>query len=289
MTTFLEFARRGRTQWWCYVLAPILAMVIWVGLIVVAFVPAFIGHLIPADFDTLARDPSHPVFFYGFTGLIFGGLVLAFTGAVRIVHGKRFMDIVGAWSWRRMGFAAGLWLVVCIVCALVDYVVSPSGFHLTFGPQTATLAMIAIPSLAVQTFCEEFIFRGYVTQGLLLATKRPLVTAVISGLIFGAMHIPNGAPEAANAVLFGIVTALIAIRTGGLAFTYGLHLVNNLFGAIIVVSAGDVLHGSPGVITQVTPNLMWLDVGAACVAFALVWWLVASRPAAVAVGPEEVF
>jgi hypothetical protein len=115
------------------------------------------------------------------------------------------------------------------------------------------------------------------------------VTAVVSGLIFASLHIPNGIPEAANAVVFGIVTALIVMRTGNLAFTYGLHLVNNLFGAILVVSSSDVLHGSPGVFTQATPDLMWMDVLASCAAFGVVWWLVARRPAFVAAQPEDAF
>jgi hypothetical protein len=80
-----------------------------------------------------------------------------------------------------------------------------------------------------------------------------------------------------NATVVGVVTALIAIRTGGIAFTYGLHLINNLFGAVVVVSSSDVFKGSPGLITQTTPNLMWWDVGSGAVMLALVAWLILSR------------
>ncbi|HEY5288601.1 MAG TPA: type II CAAX endopeptidase family protein [Caulobacteraceae bacterium] len=272
---FVEHARRGLTPWWAYVLTPILAMLLWVTVIVAAYIPAFIARLVPADFQTYAADPSHPVFFYGFTGVIFALLLLAFVVAARLVHGKRFGDIVGAWRWKQFAAGAGLWIGVCIVSALIDYAAHPSGFRLTLGPPTLGLAAVAIPALAAQTFCEEFIFRGYATQGLYLATKRPLVAALVSGLIFASMHILNGWPQAASALVFGIVTALIFMRTGNLAFTYGLHLVNNLFGGIVVVSASDVLHGSPGVFTQATPGLIWLDVAASIAAFALAWFVAA--------------
>ncbi|MGH7023325.1 MAG: lysostaphin resistance A-like protein [Caulobacteraceae bacterium] len=284
---FLERARRGRTEWWRYVLTPFLTMFLWVAAIVAVYVPVFVAHLLPADFQADAVDPSHPAYFYGFTGAVFAVLLGSLALAARVVQGKRFGDIVGAWRWRQFAAGAGLWIGVCIVSTLIDYFAQPSGFRLTLGPPTLGLAVIAVPALGVQTFCEEFIFRGYATQGLYLATKRPLVAALISGLIFASMHIPNGWPQAAGALVFGVVTALIFMRTGNLAFTYGLHLVNNLFGGIVVVSAGDVLHGSPGVFTQSTPSLVWLDLLASFVAFALAWWLVARTPAPA--GPEQVF
>ena len=290
MSEFLEHARRGRNDWWRYLLTPAAALVLWILGIAVVYLPAYLAHLIPADFTQRATDPAYPAYFYGFTGIIFGALVLTFALAVRAIQGKRFGDIVGDWRWRQMGAGAGLWLVVCVASALIDYLVRPSGFRLTLGPATLTLALFAIPSLAIQTFCEEFLFRGYATQGLLLAVKRPLIAAAASGVIFGLFHAPNGGPQMVNAVVFGIVTALIVMRTGNLAFTWGLHLANNLFGAIVVVSTGDVLHGSPGVFTQATPDLMWLDVVASLAAFAAVWWLIARRlPTAAAGGPEEVF
>jgi len=98
------------------------------------------------------------------------------------------------------------------------------------------------------------------TPAWVVAFRRPLPAALLSGLILGAVHIPNGAPQAASATVFGVLLALIAIRTRGIAFTTGLHLVNNLFGAVVVVSAGDVFRGSPGLISQNTPHLMWWDM-----------------------------
>jgi membrane protease YdiL (CAAX protease family) len=270
MSDYLDFARRGRNSWWTYVLTTPLALALWV----VALVIGTIAGAVPADARRTLLDPSHPAMFYGGTGAIFGALLLAFIGAIRLVHGKRFGDIVGAWRWRLTGIGAAAWLILCAVAAAVDFAIEPGGFHLTASPRFWTLAAWAAPSLAIQTFAEEFIFRGYVTQGLLLAIRRPVPTAVVSGLIFAALHIPNGWPQAAGALMFGIVTALIAMRTASLAMTWGLHLVNNLFGALVVVSANDVLHGSPGLLAQTTPNLVWLDAAASIVAFLVLWAVV---------------
>ncbi len=272
MSEFLDLAARGKTAWWRYPAAIVLAVVLWLLFLVVAIVAIELAHAMPADISQALTQPRQVQEFYGATGGLFGLLLIALTLAVRLLHGKRFSDIVGVWSWRRLATGAGIWLGVCLLAVVIDFLLQPSGFSSTAGPATAILVLWALPSLTIQTFTEEFIFRGYITQALLLATRRPLVTAVLSGLAFAALHIPNGWPQAASAAAFGMITAVIAMRTAGIAFTFGLHLVNNLFGAVIVVSANDVFRGSPALITQATPQLMWLDATIPFVALAAALW-----------------
>jgi membrane protease YdiL (CAAX protease family) len=278
MNEFLDLARRGKTTWWRYPAAIVLAIVLWLLLCVFGIVAFELAGAVPADISQQLTQPKHIETFYGGTGLLFGGLLVAMAVAVRLLHGKRFSDIVGIWSWRRMAIGAGLWLAVCVVAGGLDYLIQPAGFSATAGAATITLTLWAVPSLTVQTFTEEFIFRGYVTQGLLLATRRPFVAAVLSGLAFAALHIPNGWPQAASAAAFGVITALIAMRTAGIALTFGLHLVNNLFGAVVLVSANDVFRGSPALITQSTPQLQWLDAVAPFVALIAALWLSGRGP-----------
>jgi membrane protease YdiL (CAAX protease family) len=160
---------------------------------------------------------------------------------------------------------------------MIDFLIAPHSFRLSLNAETAVLAVVAFGGLSIQTFCEEFIFRGYVTQGILLATKRPVVAAVLSGSIFGALHIWNGAPQAVGALFFGVVCSLIAIRTEGIAFTYGVHFVNNYMGAVAVVSAGDIFKNSPGILLQYAPQLMWWDIGVSVVGLAVVLLFVQGR------------
>jgi membrane protease YdiL (CAAX protease family) len=247
-----------------------------------------LAKLLPADIATELVEPGHIAVFFGGTGVLFGALTVAFALAIRLIHGKRFRDVAGVWRWTLVMRGAALWLAVCILAAIGDYLIEPHGFRLTASGATLTLVIWVLPSLAVQTFAEEFIFRGYLTQALFLATRRPLVTAMLSGLAFALLHIPNGWPQAASAAAFGAVTALIAIRTGGIAFTFGLHLANNVFGAVIVVSANDVFRGAPALVTQSTPDLMWLDAAVPMLAFAAALWVVGVRPgwAAARVSPR---
>ncbi|HUO23473.1 MAG TPA: CPBP family intramembrane glutamic endopeptidase [Caulobacteraceae bacterium] len=279
--TYLEIARRGKTAAWRYGLCFVLGLVLTVVLSVAALLPLMMLHLTPPDLAQQLQHPGDPAVFFLFTGLSFALLLVSFAAAIGLMHRKRFMDIVGVWRWRGMRDGAAVWALVLVVSTVIDLMLAPKGFAFTATAKTPVLIAWAVPTLALQTFAEEFVFRGYVTQGLMLATKRPVIAALLSGLVFGAMHIPNGAPQAASAVVFGVALALIAIRTRGIAFGYGMHLINNVAGATVLVSGGDVFKGSAGLFTQTTPNLMWWDVFVEVVALALVAWRVLSKPAEV--------
>ncbi len=270
LDTYLGYAARGANAWWRYGLGVVLAFALAMLIALLAATALTLTHVLPADFAEAMLDPSHPISFFLTNGALFGLLTLAFTIAIRILHGKRFGDIVGAWSWPLFGMGLAGWAGVLVVLALIDLAIAPTGFRFSATSQTPRLLLVALGGLAVQTFAEEFIFRGYITQGLLLATRRAIPAALISGALFGAMHIPNGGPQAASAAVFGVVMALVAIRTGGIAFTWGLHLTNNLFAAVLLVSDGDAFQGSPGVFTQDTPQLMWWDAVVGAVALIVV-------------------
>jgi membrane protease YdiL (CAAX protease family) len=270
VTPYLEHALRGHNAAWRYVVGFVGALVLAIISASILIIILQLFHLLPADFAQHLQDASQPTKFYPATGALFGLLLLSFVAAARMAHGKRFTDIIGAWRWRLFVQGLAIWIVVLLAATLIDFLIAPTGFKVTANAQTLTLAAVALGGLAVQTFAEEFVFRGYLTQGLLVATRRVIPTALISGLLFGAMHIPNGWPQAASATVFGIVLALIAIETGGIAFTSGLHLANNVFGAVVLISSGDAFRGSPGILTQNTPQLMWWDTAVGAVGLVLV-------------------
>ena len=257
--TYLEIAARGKNSLWRYLLAWPLALGIWLILVILALLPLLLTHMVtPAQLQAQAPG-DHPVLFFALQGLVFAGLIAGFTAAAFLLHRKTFGDLCGQWKWSQARNGALVWLGVLIVFTLIDWALAPKGFTLTIAALNPAIILTTIICLAIQTFAEEFIFRGYLTQGLLLASRRPMITATIAAVIFGSLHIPNGLPQAVSATALGFVLSLIAIRTRGLAFGWGLHFANNLFGAIIVVSATDVFKGTPAIITQNTPGLMWWD------------------------------
>ncbi len=268
--SYLDLAARGKTSAWRYFATWIVAFILAILLVVLVIVPMALLHVVSKDFASQMQSPDHPLSFYTGTGLTFACVMAGFAAAIAIFHKKSPRDIVGDWRWPLFALGAGVWLVLLLVGTGIDVALRPDGFEWTASSLTVPVVFAALAGLAVQTFAEEFIFRGYMTQAFLHWVKNPVVASVLSGLLFGVFHIPNGIPQAFAATVFGMASAYVAIRTGGLAATYGIHLINNVFAAIIIVSTSDIFHGTPALWTQHTPELLWVDVAFECVALAVV-------------------
>jgi membrane protease YdiL (CAAX protease family) len=143
-------------------------------------------------------------------------------------------------DWLAVAAASGILLVARIVMTVVliktnngDHVQAGfAGFH--SGGLIA--AALAVGSLVVAApFTEELLFRG-VLFGALAERIAPLAAALISALVFGAIH--------ADALLFpylallGFINALVYRRTGNLVAAMAVHALNNLLPAIFLVTQG---------------------------------------------------
>ena len=277
MDVYLAYALRGKNAWWRYLLCLVLACLLSALMLMAIVVVLMLAHLLPPDLATQVQHPEQVMPFFLGIAATFGFLTIGLALAAAVVHRKRPADVIGQWRWKLFAWGFAVWLVVQTVLSLIDFLIAPQGFVLSAGHGTPSLAVVAFVGILIQTFSEEFIFRGYMTQGLLLLLKKPLPTAIVSGLLFGSLHIANGIPQALNATVFGIVCALIAIRAGGIALTFGLHLANTYFGAVVVVSGSDVFKGSPGFVTQTTPQLLWWDLFLAVMVLVTVPWMIFRR------------
>jgi len=272
MDIYLSYAARGRTVWWLYVLTVVVGLAFAILALLLLSMLLALSPILPHDLAQQLQSPTNPWTFFFAIAIAFAASGGGLAAAAALIQRKRPGDIIGAWHWRL--FMGGLlaWLAVQVILSGIDFVLAPSGFSLTRGAMPV-LAFWTFSAILVQTFTEEFVFRGFITQGIVLVLPHPVLAACVSGLIFGAIHIPNGWPQAINAVWFGIICAFIAIRTGGIALTSGIHLANNYFGAMGVVSGVDVFKGSPGLLIQNTPQLQWWDLILAILALAALPWL----------------
>ena len=272
MDIYFSYAARGRTVWWLYILTVVVGLAFAILALALLSILLRLSRLLPHDLAQQLQSPTDPWMFFSVVAIAFAALGGGLAAAAALIQCKRPGDIIGAWRWRL--FVGGLlvWLAVQVILSGIDFALAPSGFSLTRGAMPL-LAFWTFGAILVQTFTEEFVVRGFITQGIVLVLPQPVLAACVSGLIFGAIHIPNGWPQAINAVWFGVICAFIAIRTGGIALTSGIHLANNYFGAMGVVSGGDVFKGSPGLLIQNTPQLQWWDLLLAILALAALPWL----------------
>jgi membrane protease YdiL (CAAX protease family) len=97
------------------------------------------------------------------------------------------------------------------------------------GASDSTVALLSVAVLVcvLAPVAEEFFFRGYFFSAL-RAWKGPLLAAVLTGIVFGAIHAGSAPlPFLVPLMVFGFVLCLIYWRTRSLYPCIALHSLNN--------------------------------------------------------------
>jgi membrane protease YdiL (CAAX protease family) len=146
-------------------------------------------------------------------------------------------------DWRRIFFAFFLWGALIVASILISYYSSPENYVFNFKPVSFIifffLALILIP---LQTSFEEFFFRGYLMQGLGLATKTRWFPFIFTSIVFGLMHIANPEVEKMGYIILiyyigtGFFLGILTLMDEGLELALGFHAANNFFGALLLTS-----------------------------------------------------
>lgn len=246
MSNFLEVARTGKNEWWRYVISfpAIIATWLIVGSVPVFFLLAYVQ---------TDGNPGTDVTATGFTGIpllvqflitmsSFIPLILATLFAVRFIHARPLQTLITGEPrirWGRIFVGAGIWSGIAAMIAIVEALLYPGRYVLTFQPLTllvfAIFALIIIP---IQTSAEEVFFRGYLLQWIGLRLKNKWILAFLNGALFFLPHTAN--PEmAVDSLLVGLgyfvigfVFTLITIEDNGMELALGMHAANNLFAAL---------------------------------------------------------
>ncbi len=246
MSDYLQVARTGKNDWWRYLISFPTIMIIW---LIVGAIPAMLLMIyVLAD-----GNPAT-----GFSGTSFTGvpvvveflaivssfvpLVVATLLAVRFIHARPVRTLVTGEPdirWGKMVAAAGVWFVIAALVSLVEALLYPGRYILTFRAAVflvyAPIALIFIP---IQASAEEFFFRGYLLQWMGLRLKNKWVLAFLGGILFFLPHLAN--PEmATQSILMGLsyfamgfFFTFITLQNHGLELALGVHTANNLFAAL---------------------------------------------------------
>jgi membrane protease YdiL (CAAX protease family) len=89
---------------------------------------------------------------------------------------------------RDLGLAIGFFLAVLPILAVMGRILGTDPNQISFVPKTAFEAIIWLAVATTAGFCEELIFRGYLTQQLTGWTNSRVLALVIQGVAFGLAH-----------------------------------------------------------------------------------------------------
>ncbi|WP_347372798.1 lysostaphin resistance A-like protein [Aequorivita sp. Q41] len=146
-------------------------------------------------------------------------------------------------DWGRIFFSFGLIVLTTLGFTLLDYYNNPENYVVQFDlVPFLILAVIVIVMIPMQTSFEEYVFRGYLMQGIGVLAKNRWLPLLITSVVFGALHISN--PEVGklgNIVMVyyigtGFFLGIMTLMDEGMELALGFHAGNNLIAALLVTS-----------------------------------------------------
>lgn len=208
---------------------------------------------------------SNSTFFYMLLGFAVGLLTLFIW--VKNVHRQKIKDLTTTRKkidWGRFMFGFLLIAITTVVMTYLDYKSNPDSYVLQFDADLfATLALIAVIFIPLQTSMEEYLFRGYLMQGIGVMAKNRLVPLIITSVIFGGLHYFNPEVDKLGDVVMvyyigtGLFLGVITLMDEGLELALGFHAGNNLIAALLVTADWTVFQTNSILLDVSEPQAGW--------------------------------
>ena len=146
-------------------------------------------------------------------------------------------------DWKRFWFIFILWGIISSGFVLIDYFTSPEDYVINFQlVPFIILCVIAILFVPLQTSFEEYLFRGYLMQGIGVILKNKWAPLLLTSFTFGMLHIANPEVEKLGNIIMvyyigtGLFLGIMTLMDEGLELSLGFHAANNLFTALLVTA-----------------------------------------------------
>lgn len=249
---FIENGYKGLHRLWMYLVAGIFVFFISQlgGVLLFAFAAMKFsaeGKNIETLLDPnvlMAAFDSNLTLFLMLLGFLFGLITLFLI--VRGLHKQKIKDLTTTRKkidFRRILFGFILVAIPAVLLTVIGYFLNPEDYIVQFDLYPfLILFVIAIVFIPIQTSFEEYLFRGYLMQGIGVNTKSRIAALLITSVVFGLLHMAN--PEVLELgkgiMIFyigtGLFLGIITLMDEGIELALGYHAGNNLIAALLVTS-----------------------------------------------------
>ena len=239
---YIEQGYKGDIGLWKYLIIPgsFIGLMI-VNYIAILYSPVSVEDSMAQMVDTLG---SNLVLILLLAPLALGLFMVL--GWTKLVHSQSITSLTTSRKkidWKRVFFAFGIWGLITIVLTFVGIYLSPEDYLFNFKLMPfLSLALIGIILIPLQTSFEEYLFRGYMMQGLGIAAKNRWIPLVVTSVLFGLMHLGNPEVEKLGYGIMiyyigtGFFLGIITLMDEGLELALGFHAANNLIGALLLTA-----------------------------------------------------
>lgn len=259
---YIQQGYTGSKELWKYLIIPTLFFgLIGLNFLAMQFIDVDIDKLIKAE---IATKGENRFLVESLLPFAFGLAVVLFWA--RYVHNQSITALTTARKkidWKRVFFSFGLWAVITVVFFVIDYLGNSEDYKFNFELiPFCILLVISILLVPLQTSFEEYFFRGYLMQGIGLATKNSFIPLVFTSVVFGLLHIAN--PEVGKLgyeilvyyIGTGFFLGIVTLMDDGLELALGFHAANNLITALLVTADWTAFQTNSIFINTAEPSLI---------------------------------
>ena len=269
---FLQNALKVKNNIWRYALG-IFIIFIFTQIGSIPFIIAIFNkvglegaaNLDPSKMMTILEN-SNLTFFY--TLLTFFVGFIGFLIVIKYLHNQSFLSITTSRKtidYKRILTSFTAISVILVLNILFSFFTSSEEYILQFNLNDfLILLLIAVIFIPVQTSLEEYVFRGYLMQGLGVMFNNKWLPLILTSFSFGFLHFYNpeimklGSILLVHYVATGLFLGILTLMDDGMELALGFHAGNNLLIALIVTADWTVFQttsilkyiGEPNVINQ---------------------------------------
>ena len=223
------------------------------------------ANLDPSKMMTILEN-SNLTFFY--TLLTFFVGFIGFLIVIKYLHNQSVISITTSRKtidFKRILTSFTAISVILVLNILFSFFTSSEEYILQFNLNDfLILLLIAVIFIPVQTSLEEYVFRGYLMQGLGVMFNNKWLPLILTSFSFGFLHFYNpeimklGSILLVHYVATGLFLGILTLMDDGMELALGFHAGNNLLIALIVTADWTVFQttsilkyiGEPNVINQ---------------------------------------
>ncbi len=247
---YIEQGYRGLHEFWRYIIGFFSVFIVWqfvgsIPLVAALFINSGTSAMISGDIGEMATVLGSNTFLFLML-LTFAVGLLAVFFFVKVLHKQSIKSLTTTRKkidWGRIFFSFLLWGIISAAFVLIDVYLSPDDYVLNLNWQPfLVLLAIAVIMIPIQTSMEEYYMRGYLMQGLGIASKRRWVPLLVSSVLFGLLHLFNPEVEKLGYGIMvfyigtGFFLGILTLMDEGLELALGFHAANNLFTALLVTA-----------------------------------------------------
>jgi membrane protease YdiL (CAAX protease family) len=246
---FIENALKVKNDFWRYLVGSLIV----IAANVIAQIPfgvAVAFKLSPENIRGLSQSELMKVLDSNLTFFLimipFAVSLLFLFLVIKQIHNQSIVSVTTSRSsidWGRVRFSFFLLAVLIVVTTGIEYIAAPEDFVWNFqATPFLILLVLVVVFIPLQTSLEEYLFRGYLMQGLGVLAKNRWIPLLVTSLIFGGLHFANPEVEKLGSFLLvyyigtGLFLGIITLMDEGMELALGFHAANNIAAALLVTT-----------------------------------------------------